>query len=177
MLVVAAVVVVIATVVSLRIAFNQPKSSVSIAAVSESPFAIRSKPPTYKDIAAQAWFEHDLTVENTSDRPIAIPYDDSISGTYLGDHQLLVMDDECGPGSPMPGKQFPSFGCTSIGHNAIQLAPHTSAKLTTIAGYSQLAGMPALDHGDYVWDKDITWRFADATELQKAHVKITYSVK
>jgi hypothetical protein len=175
MLAVALAILVAAVAVSFRVAFSQPKPAVSIGVVSDPPLVIRSKSPV-ADEDGRAWFEHDLTVKNTSDRAIKISRDRSPSEANLGNGQLLIGDDGCGPASPLPG-EMPGIGCFAMAYAPIEVEPHASAKLTTISVYSELAGMPKRVPGDYVWKKDVTWWFADAAEHQKAHVEITYRVK
>jgi len=49
--------------------------------------------------------------------------------------------------------------------------------LTTISAYQKLTDMSPLTPGTYIWDVEVPWQFADATETQNAQVEVTYSIK
>jgi hypothetical protein len=151
------------------------KQPVSVSISVDAPFKLQPGSLEYQTPAGNAWFKHTLTVENTSNRPIAISGD--VPAQFIGEEELLVLNDQCGPNPPGPGGRLPTLACFAVGQFPLTVEPHASADIRNVYVYKGLYGMSTLTPGKYTADAPITWKFVDESEFRTDRAKVTYSVK
>jgi hypothetical protein len=141
---------------------------------SDAPLVITSSAPAYESKSDGPWFRHELTLENSSDRAIVVDY--SQTATFLNDYGLLVADGGCGYSPPNSDNPRPSTPCSTFRQMPLNVAPHASATLPRITVNKGRPGMTKLQPGTYVWNKEVSWHYADSSETQLSKLAITYTI-
>lgn len=139
-----------------------PPDPVEVSVVSDTPFAVRMEKLVFPDNLGKTWLQHDIVVENTSDR--AILFSHVKISKYLDGNSLIASAGGCGAGTP-GDDGLPSLVCTLVGHGVSTLASGATMTLTTVSISKGYSGMPSAKAGAYVLHQPITWAHED--ELQQ----------
>lgn len=129
---------------------------------------------TKSDNTTHTWYSHELSVQNLGDAPITV-YDNR-SGAFLGKNQLLAVDAGCGYSAEEVAKQQFVITCATDAVAPIVIAPHETARITTISAIKGVKGMESLDAGVYTWSKNLSWQAAGA-ERRITTATLIYTVK
>jgi hypothetical protein len=169
---------------SVRSSFDETSTAstartTTLTAVGSPPLQIHLSQPMFTGKGKGPWFSYDMTIENIGDHEVIVEDNDlTLHGGLIQGTQLFVADSNCGPESAGHGS-LPTISCaaTTNTRSTAVLAPHTSAKFTTVDVYKGLDGMPALTNGDYSWDRTLTWHYDGSQDMQISTVYVIHHVE